>query len=142
MVLDNHPNKEIYEKAQTALQGAGFEVELGAKTKGMITTFVKKNGGVCAQLIIMEAAGGTFAFRGKTIAKGMADASARQFAQKLSAVQDETLREQLKAGGESAFLYWPADSLIYAMIGGNPADINETAAAWLQVVDVLKPIIG
>ena len=142
MVLDTHPNKETYLKAQKALQEAGFQVELGAKTKGMITTFVKQNGKFCAQLVIIEAAGGAFAFRGRTIAKGMAETQAKQFLQKISLVPDESLRNSLKEQGTGAFLYWPEGSDIYAMVGGSPGDIGMTVGAWQKALKVIQTVIG
>jgi len=142
MVLETHPDKEIYLKAQEALKEAGFQVELGAKTKGMITTFVKHNGTICAQLVIIEAAGGAFAFRGRTIAKGMAETQVKQFLQKLSHVQDDALRDSLKEQGTAAFLYWPEESNIYAMIGGSPGDIGATIEPWRKALAVLTTVIG
>jgi len=142
MILDQHPNKETYQKAIEALREAGFQVDPGAKTRGMIQSMVKRNASICAQLIIMEKPDGMYAFRGGSIAKGMADSQAKQFAQKVSSIQDEALRSRLQEQGTDAFLYWPQDSLIFAMIGGSPGDINKTVEDWLTVVETLKPVLG
>ncbi|MCL2589018.1 MAG: hypothetical protein FWD84_06375 [Oscillospiraceae bacterium] len=140
--LNTHPNKATYEAAMAALTAAGFQVDPGVVTKGMIQTLVKRDGVPCAQLSIIEAAGGTYAFRGRTIAKGMAETQAKTFVQNLAKVSDEALRGDLKEQGTAAFLYWPEGSDIYAMIGGAPGDIDKAVVPWRQVLAVLRPVLG